>query len=113
MFDCLYIFTFKLSGHKNIQVKQGVCHIETFDCMIMVFNQQAALQSQKKSTNANVTVLSKKWSRGVVFSEVFTWVEVADQWDFVLIKRHIKKHFHDSAVTVPHKIFHQFVQMFN
>lgn len=58
MFDCLYIFTFKLSGHKNIQVKQGVCHIETFDCMIMVFNQQAALQSQKKSTN--VTVLSKK-----------------------------------------------------
>lgn len=83
--------------------------------MIMVFNQQAALQSQKKSTNANVTVLSKKW--GVVFSEVFTWVEVADQWDLfinvVLIKRHIKKHFHDSAVTVPHKIFHQFVQMFN
>lgn len=81
--------------------------------MIMVFNQQAALQSQKKSTN--VTVLSKKW--GIVFSEVFTWVEVADQWDLfinvVLIKHHIKKHFHDSAVTVPHKIFHQFVQMFN
>lgn len=81
--------------------------------MIMVFNQQAALQSQKKSTN--VTVLSKKW--GIVFSEVFTWVEVADQWDvfinIVLIKRHIKKHFHDSAVTVPNKIFHQFVQMLN